>query len=208
MSQDENLGDAPEPPRYVTLTNGEEPECYQEAIESEERQKGDKPTLVGYSNSDMAGDIDSRKSTSDYLINFVGGTVAWQSKLQKCVALFTTKVEFIIITEACKELLWVKKFLQKLGFVQDKHCLFCDSHSVIHLGKISFHSKSKHIDVRYHWICDALDAKLLKLIKVPTDDNGVDMMTKAIPRGKFEACEIAGLFFPINNVLKQWPEFG
>ncbi|RDY10304.1 hypothetical protein CR513_05197, partial [Mucuna pruriens] len=157
--------------------------------------EGDKPTLVGYSDSDMAGDIDSRKSTSGYLIKFVGGVVAWQSKLQKCVALSTTETEFISITEACKEFLWVKKFLQELGFVQDKYLLFCDSQSAIHLGKNStFHSRSKHINVRYHWTRDALDAKLLELAKVYTDDNSVDMMTKVVPRGKFEACcEIVGL---------------
>ena len=60
----------------------------------------DKPTLMGYSDSDMVGDIDSRKSTSDYLIKFVGGVVTWQSRLQRCVALSTTEAEFIAITEA------------------------------------------------------------------------------------------------------------
>ena len=156
---------------------------------------GDKPTLMGYSDSDMAGDIDSRKSTSGYLIKFAGGAVAWQSRLQRCVALSTTEAEFIAITEACKEVLWLKKFLQELGFRQDNYSLFVDSQSAIHLGKNpTFHSRSKHIDVRYHWIRDALDAKLLELKKVHTDDNGADMMTKALPRGKFEVCcEIAGL---------------
>ncbi|XP_057432549.1 germacrene A acid 8-beta-hydroxylase-like [Lotus japonicus] len=142
---------------------------------------GDKPTLVGYTDSDMAGDIDSRKSTSGYLIKFAEGAVAWQSRLQRCVALSTTQAEFIAITEACKELIWLKKFLQELGFVQDKYLLFCDSQSAIHLGKNStFHSRSKHIDVRYHWIRDALDAGLLELAKVHTDDNGADMMTKLL----------------------------
>ena len=61
---------------------------------------GDKPTLVGYSNSDMAGDIDYKKSTLGYLIKFAGGAVTWQSKLHKCVALSTIEVEFIVITEA------------------------------------------------------------------------------------------------------------
>jgi len=70
-----------------------------------------KPVLCGYTDSDMAGDVDSRKSTSGYLITFVGEVVAWQSRLQKCVALSTTEVEFIVITEACKELLWMKKFV-------------------------------------------------------------------------------------------------
>ena len=155
----------------------------------------DKPTVVGYSDSDMAGDIDFRKSTSSYMIKFVGGAVTWQSRLQRCVALSTIEAEFISITEACKELLWVKKFLQELGVVQDKYILFVDSQSAIYHGKNStFHSRSKHIDMRYHWIWDALDAKLLELAKIHTDDNGADMMTKALPRGKFEVCcEIADL---------------
>ena len=98
----------------------------------------------------------------------------------------TIKAEFIAITEACKELLWLKKFLHELSFGQDNYSLFVDSQSAIHLCKNpTFHSRSKHIDVRYHWICDALDAKLLALEKVHKDDNGADMMTKALPRGRF-----------------------
>ena len=71
----------------------------------------------------------------------------------------------------------MKKFLQELGFVQDKYLLFVDSQSAIHLGKNStFHSRSKHIDVKYHWIRDALDAKLLELAKIHTDDNGAELL--------------------------------
>ncbi|RDY07580.1 hypothetical protein CR513_08285, partial [Mucuna pruriens] len=133
----------------------------------------DEPTLVGYSNSDMVGEVDSKKSTLSYLIKFAQGVVAWQFKLQKCVALFIIKAEFI-----------------EFGFVKDKYLLLCDSQSAIHLGKNStFYSRSKHIDIR-----DALDVKLLELTKIHTNDNDVDMMTKAIPRGKFEVCcEIARL---------------
>nr|KYP50219.1 Retrovirus-related Pol polyprotein from transposon TNT 1-94 [Cajanus cajan] len=143
----------------------------------------------------MAGDVDSRKSTSGYLIKFIGGVVAWQSRLQRCVALSTTEAEFIAITKVCKELLWLKKFLQELDFVQDKYPLFVDSQSVIHLGKNpTFHSRFKHIDVRYHWIRDALDAKLLELAKIHNDDNGANMMIKGLTRGKFKVCcEITGL---------------
>ncbi|RDX81881.1 hypothetical protein CR513_37392, partial [Mucuna pruriens] len=71
--------------------------------------------------------------------------------------------------------------------LEDKYLLFYDNQSAIHLGKNStFHFRSKHIDVRCHWIHDALDAKLLELAKVHTDENGVNMMTKALPRGKFD----------------------
>ncbi|KAI5400938.1 hypothetical protein KIW84_065686 [Lathyrus oleraceus] len=128
---------------------------------------GYKPTLLGYSDFDIAGDIDSRKSTSGYVIKFSGGVLAWQSRLQTCV-LFTIEADFISIIEACKELLWLKNFLQEIGFVQDKYVLFVDSQSDIHL--------------------------VVELAKVYTNDNDYDMMTKELPRGKFEACcDIAGL---------------
>ena len=71
----------------------------------------DEHILEGYSNADMAGDLDSRKSTLGFLMTFAGGVVSWQSKLQKCVLLSTTKAEYIVVTEACKEALWMKKFL-------------------------------------------------------------------------------------------------
>jgi hypothetical protein len=112
-----------------------------------------KPMLVGYTYFDMAGDVDTRKSTSGYLITFFGRAVLWQSRLQKCIALSTIEAELIVATKACKELLGMKKFLQELGFKQQQYVLFCDNQSTIHLAKNSlFHSRSKHIDVRYHWI--------------------------------------------------------
>ena len=74
----------------------------------------DKPILDGFTDVDMVGDIDSRKSTSGYLMTFVRGAISWQSKLQKCVALSTTEAEFIAITEVCKEVFWLKQFLQEL----------------------------------------------------------------------------------------------
>ena len=61
--------------------------------------------LLGYTDTNMARDVDSRKSTSGYLITFVGGAVFWQSKLQKCVALSTTKPKYIVVVEAFKEML-------------------------------------------------------------------------------------------------------
>ena len=114
--------------------------------------------LVGCTDADMVGNVDSRKPTFGYLIIFSRGAVSCQSRLQKCVALSTTEAEYIAITEASKELLWMKKFLQELGLQQERHLLYCDSQSAFHLNKNpTFHSRSKHIDVIYHWIRDVLD---------------------------------------------------
>ncbi|PHT85374.1 hypothetical protein T459_07480 [Capsicum annuum] len=79
-----------------------------------------KPSLCDYTDSDMAGDVDTRKSTSRYLVTFAGGDVSWQSRLQKYVALSTIEAELIAAVEACKELLWMKRFMGKLGCAQER----------------------------------------------------------------------------------------
>ena len=75
-------------------------------VEFEANLRMQETMYVGYTNSGLAGSLDDLKSTLGYMVTFVGGVVAWQSKLQKCVALSTTEIEFISITEALKELLW------------------------------------------------------------------------------------------------------
>ena len=157
-----------------------------------------KPVLIGYTDSDMAGDVDNRKSTSSYLMTFSGGAVSWQSRLQKCVALSTTEAEYIAAAEACKELLWMKHFMQELGFKQQHYVVYCDNQSDIHLSKNStFHARSKHIDVRYHWMRDALNDNLFEIEKIHIDNNGSDMLTKTLPREKLGVCcSIAGMVSP------------
>ena len=79
----------------------------------------------------------------------------------------------------------MKMFLHELGRDQEKYILYCDSQSDIHLSKnSSSHSRSKHVDVCYHWIRNALNKKLLQLEKIHSDNNGVDMTTKALPKEK------------------------
>ena len=154
-----------------------------------------KLVLEGYTDVDMAGDLDGRKSTSGYLFTFVGGVVSWQSKLQKCVALSTTEAEYIAVTEAGKELIWIKTFFKELGMQQDEYVVYCDSQSAIDLSKnATYHSRTKHIEVRYHWIRDATEEKRFKLKKIHTDKNAADMMTKVIPKQKMEFCSmLAGM---------------
>ena len=110
-----------------------------------------KPILEDYVDVDWAGDIDGGKSTSGYLFTFVGGVVSWQSRLQTCVALSTTEAEYIATNEVGKEMLWLKRFLQELGLKQDGYVVNCDSQNAINLSKNSvYHSRSKHIEVRYN----------------------------------------------------------
>jgi hypothetical protein len=148
-----------------------------------------KPVLEGYTDADMAGDLDGRKSTSGFLFTFAGGAVSWQSKLQKYVALSTTEAEYIAATEAGKEMLWMKRFLQDLGLKQDEYVVHCDSQSALDLSKNStYHSRTKHIDVRYHWLRLIVDQQLMQLRKIHTDKNPADMLTKVVPKEKLELC--------------------
>jgi len=117
------------------------------------------------------------------------GSCVIAKQVPKFIALSTTEAEFIEATEANKELLWPKKFVNELGFEKDKYVLFCDNQSVIHLSKnASFHSKLKHIDVHYHWIRDVLNSKQMQFEKFHTNDNGADMLTKVVTKEKLNVC--------------------
>ena len=130
------------------------------------------PMLVGYIDADMDGDVDSRKSTSGYLTTFARGVVSWQSNLQRCVALSTTEAEYIVVSKADKEVKYMKNLLHELGHVQERYVLHCGNQSAIHLAKNpTFHSQTKHIGYRYHWIRNALEDEELQLEKAHTDDN-------------------------------------
>lgn len=158
---------------------------------------GSKHVLEGYTDADMAGDIDSRKSTSGYVFTFSGGAISWQSKLQKCVALSTTEAEYIAAVEASKEMLWLKRFLQELGLQQEEYIVFCDSQSAMDLSKNSmYHARTKHIDVRYHWLRNVIEENMLKLKKIHTNKNGADMLTKVVPGNKLDVCsKLVGMSF-------------
>ena len=98
--------------------------------------------------------------TSGYLFTFSVGAISWQSRLQKCVSLSTTEAEYVTATETRKEMFWMKIFLQELGVQQENYIVFCDSQSALDLNKNTmYHARMKYIDVRYHWIRQAIKEK-------------------------------------------------
>jgi hypothetical protein len=113
--------------------------------------------------------------------------------LRKCVSLSTTYAKYIAPIEACKEVMWMENFLQVLGMKQEKYNPLCDNQIDIHLAKNpSFHSRTKHMDVMYHWIREVVSSKLLKLEKIHADKNGSDMMTKILPSEKVNSYILQG----------------
>ena len=86
-------------------------------------------------------------------------------------------------------MLWFIRFLEALGVKQDKYVLHCDSQSPIDLSKnATYHARTKHIDVGYHWIRDVLECHSVKIVKIHTNCNPSDMMTKVLTKDKQELC--------------------
>jgi hypothetical protein len=140
----------------------------------------------------MAGDKDSMRSTTGYVFTVGGTTVSWILKLQKVVELSTTEAEYVVSTEASKEMIWLQRFMEELGKKQENSRLYCDSESVIHLANNStFHSKTKHIQLRYHFIRSVLEYGHLKLEKIHTSQNPADMLTKGVNREKLSSCSVS-----------------
>ena len=140
----------------------------------------------------MDGDKDSKRSTTGYVFTMVGTTVSWISKLQQVVALSTTEAEYVATTEASKEMIWLQRFMEELGKKQENSRLYSDSQSAIHLAKNSvFHSRTKHIELKYDFIRSVLDEELLKLKKIHTSHNPADMLTKGVTREKLSSCSVS-----------------
>lgn len=116
--------------------------------------KMDEPELLCYSDADWAGDQESRLSTSGMVTLFSSGPVSFKAQQQPVVALSTTEAEYISASLAVKDLIWIQRFMVELGVsLESKPRLLCDNQSAIKLIKNpEFHQRSKHIDIRYHFI--------------------------------------------------------
>ncbi|KAL2254166.1 UNVERIFIED_CONTAM: Retrovirus-related Pol polyprotein from transposon TNT 1-94 [Sesamum indicum] len=149
-----------------------------------------KLTLFGFVDADFAGsDYDKRRSTTGYVFTYGGTAVSWVSKLQKVVTLSTTEAEYVAVTEAAKELIWLQHLLGELGKPQADVILHSDSQSAIHLAKNpAFHSRTKHIEIKYHFIRQLLEKKALQLEKIQGEKNPADMLTKAVAMAKLKLC--------------------
>ena len=109
------------------------------------------------------------------------------SKKQNSVSLFTAEAEYIVVGSYCSQLLWMKKVLTDYGISQDAMVVYCDNSSVIDISKNPVqHSKTKHIEIMYHFIRDLIERKIVCLEYIPTECQNVDIFTKLFYRSKFE----------------------
>ena len=150
--------------------------------------KGSTFQIMGYLDADYAGEKTDRKSTSGGC-QFLGRSlVCWSSKKQNCIALSTTEAEYISAASCCAQLLWMRQTLKDYGVNFDKVPLLCDNESAI---KIAYnpvlHSKTKHIEIRHHFIRDHVEKGDIDLSYVSTKDQLADIFTKALDEPRFRA---------------------
>ncbi|GJW08911.1 hypothetical protein Tco_1571334 [Tanacetum coccineum] len=157
--------------------------------------------LKSFADADYAGCQDTRRSTSGSA-QFLGGRlVSWSSKKQKSTAISTTEAEYIALSGCCAQILWMRSQLSDYGFVFNAILMYCDNQGAIALCCNSVqHSRSKHIDIRYHFIKEGVERRIVELYFVETKYQLADIFMKALPRERFKT------LLPLLGVQQMSPE--
>ncbi|GJU79084.1 retrovirus-related pol polyprotein from transposon TNT 1-94 [Tanacetum coccineum] len=145
--------------------------------------------LTAFSDSDHAGCLDSRKSTSGG-IQFLGGDklVSWSSKKQDCTSMSSAEAEYVSLSACCAQVLWLRTQLTDYGFQPCKIPMYCDSKATIAISCNPVqHSRTKHIDVRYHFIKEQVEKGIVELFFVGTEYQLADLFTKALSEDRFKS---------------------
>ncbi|KAM1530006.1 hypothetical protein ACFX1Z_019153 [Malus domestica] len=149
--------------------------------------KHDHLDVKGYTDADWIGDVTNRRSTSGYFVIVGGNLVSWRSKKQKVVARSSDEAEYRSMAHGVCELLWVKNLLRDLGF-RPKHAmrLHCDNKAAIDIAHNPVqHDRTKHVEVDRHFIKEKIEARLIEVPFVKSEDQLVDMLTKAVTSSVF-----------------------
>jgi hypothetical protein len=145
-------------------------------------------TLTGYTDVDWAGSVADKKSTSGCCFSLGSAMISWQSRKQSSISLSTAETEYIAACSASCEATWLQKLLTGLFDLEMRATtILCDNQSCIKMTENHvFHDRSKHIEIRYHFIRDMVQRGALKLQYISTDEQVVDVMTNPLSRVKFE----------------------
>jgi ribonuclease HI len=147
-----------------------------------------KSGLVGYADANWASDPDTRKSTTGYVFLLNGGAVSWKSKRQSTVATSSTEAEYMSLYSAVQEAIWLKRLLVDLHYDSSNAVkIYQDNQGTIALAKNpTFHDRTKHIDIKYHFTREQVNQGNVVLEYLPTNDMVADALTKPMSRKKIE----------------------
>lgn len=154
------------------------------------RTQSSTSSLLGWSDSDWGGEIDSRRSTAGFVFTLAGGAITWQSKRQVAVTLSTAEAEFVAVALAAKEGLWIQALIEELQIMPKPMLkIYCDNQSCIFLASNPKHSeKTKHVDLKFHFIRELIENRKMQLEYTPTDIMWADFLTKPLTGDKHRSC--------------------
>jgi hypothetical protein len=146
--------------------------------------------LEGFVDADWGNCPNDRKSFTGYVFMLGGGPVSWDARKQKTVALSSTEAEYMGLAEATKEASYLRSFLIELGLDNlSSVVVYEDNLGALKLAaNPTFHNRSKHIDIKYHFIRDAVKEKILSLSHVSSAEMVVDDLTKGLPGSRHQRC--------------------
>jgi hypothetical protein len=143
--------------------------------------------LECYADASWGDDLNTRRSTTGYLTKLDGNIISWKSQRQPTVALSSTEAEYMSLSAAVQEIIWLKKMLSNLKiYPESKVKIYQDNQGAIALAKNPiFHQRTKHIDIKYHFVREKVESGEVELVYVPTVMMQADFMTKNLPKPKF-----------------------
>ena len=142
--------------------------------------------MVGYTDSDWAGCLEDRKSTSGYMFSLGSGAVCWSSKKQAVTALSSSEAEYTAATSSACQAVWLRRILADINQEHEEPTvIYCDNKAAIAMTKNpAYHGRTKHVDIRVHFIRDLVVEGKVVLQYCNTNEQVADVLTKALSRDK------------------------
>ena len=146
--------------------------------------------LEAWVDSDWASDVETRKSRAGFVVKLGSGAVMWGSKKQQVVALSSSEAEYMALSIVTRELLWARQFLEEIGFYQTKATVVHEDNRgcIFIANENAINHRTKHIDIRHHFIRDAVKKGQVVLHPCSTNEMIADSLTKGVSKEKNEYC--------------------
>ena len=144
-------------------------------------------TLHGFTDADWAGSIDDRKSTGGYIVYLGSTPISWKSRKQRTVARSSTEAEYKALADGTTEILWIRSLLVGLQIsTSSMTTLWCDNLGSTFLSaNLVFHSRTKHVEVDYHFVRDCVAKREIQVRFISSKDQLTDVLTKPLPPVSF-----------------------